>query len=93
MAIELEILGWPVFLRLPHLFVAASFATHQRGFKWNVGNRDNERKPLARMTARAARANHNFLETFPFFAAGRVSTRNNGSGTLPIPGNSGAAKM
>ena len=54
---------------LLQVFVAAGFATAQRGLKWNASNRDGETKPLTGAAARAVRANANFLETFPFFAA------------------------
>ncbi len=69
MIIELKILGWSVFLGLAYVFVAAGFATRQRGLKWNASNRDGEQTPLTGLAARAARANSNFLETFGFFAA------------------------
>jgi len=69
MAIELKLLGWSVVLGLLYVFVAAGLATQQRGLKWNASNRDGEPKPLTGVAARAGRANHNFLETFPFFAA------------------------
>jgi uncharacterized MAPEG superfamily protein len=69
MTMELEILGWSVILGLAHVFIAAGLATRQRGRKWNAGNRDGEPNPLTGIAARASRANHNFLETFAFFAA------------------------
>jgi uncharacterized MAPEG superfamily protein len=69
MTTELKMLGWSVALGLVYVFVAAGLATHQRGLKWNAGNRDGEAKPLTGAAARAVRANANFLETFPFFAA------------------------
>jgi uncharacterized MAPEG superfamily protein len=69
MTIELKMLAWSVLLGLVYVFVAASLATRQRGLKWNASNRDGEPKPLTGVAARAARANHNFLETFAFFAA------------------------
>ena len=69
MAIELKWLVWSIVLGLVYVLVAASFATQQRGLKWNASNRDGEPKPLTGAAARAARANFNFLETFPFFAA------------------------
>ena len=69
MTTELKMLGWSVFLGLIHVFVAAGYATHQRGLKWNASNRDGEPKLLTGVAARAARANVNFLETFGFFAA------------------------
>ena len=69
MIVELKMLAWSVVLGVVHVFVAAGFATHQRGLKWNASNRDGEPAPLTGVAARAARANHNFLETFAFFAA------------------------
>ena len=69
MTVELKMLTWSVLLGLVHVFVAAGLATQQRGLKWNASNRDGEPKPLTGMAARATRANHNFLETFVFFAA------------------------
>jgi uncharacterized MAPEG superfamily protein len=67
--IELQMLGWSVVLGLVHVLLAVAMATRQRGLAWNAGNRDGEQFPLVGATARAGRANHNFLETFPFFAA------------------------
>jgi uncharacterized MAPEG superfamily protein len=69
MTVELKILGWCVLLGLAYVFIASGLATQQRGLKWNTSNRDGEPKPLTGIAARAGRANHNFLETFPFFAA------------------------
>jgi len=69
MTIELKMLVWSVVLGLVYVFVAAGFATYQRGVKWNASNRDGEPQALTGVAARAARANHNFLETFVFFAA------------------------
>jgi uncharacterized MAPEG superfamily protein len=66
---ELRWLGLSVLLGLAYVFVAAGLATRQRGLGWNAGNRDGEPKPLTGPAARAARANANFQETFPFFAA------------------------
>jgi len=69
MVIELKWLVWSIVLGLAYVLIAATLATLQRGLKWNASNRDGEPKPLTGAAARAARANHNFLETFPFFAA------------------------
>jgi uncharacterized MAPEG superfamily protein len=66
---ELRWLGFSILLGLLYVFVAAGFATRERGLKWNAGNRDSAGPPLTGVAARAARANANFLETFPFFAA------------------------
>lgn len=69
MNLEVKYLAWSILLGLAHVFLAAGLATHQRGLKWNAGNRDGEPTPLLGFAARAHRANQNFLETFPFFAA------------------------
>jgi uncharacterized MAPEG superfamily protein len=73
MAIELKFLAWSILLGLASVLVAAGLATQQRGLHWNASNRDSEPTPLAGAAARASRANHNFLETFPFFAAAVVA--------------------
>ena len=65
---ELTLLGCAIVLGLAHVFIAAGLATQQRGLKWNASNRDGAQQTLVGMAARADRASHNFLETFPFFA-------------------------
>ena len=69
MSTELQILAWTIVLGLVHVFVAAALSTQQRGLMWNAGNRDGDPPALTGAAARAVRANNNFLETFPFFAA------------------------
>jgi len=69
MTTELKWLAFSIVLGLVHVFVAAGLATSQRGLRWNAGNRDGDPKPLTGPAARAVRANANFLETFPLFAA------------------------
>jgi uncharacterized MAPEG superfamily protein len=73
MTIELRMLGWSIFLGLGYVLIAAGLATQRRGLKWNAGNRDGEPKQLTGAAARAARANRNFLETFPFFVAAALA--------------------
>ena len=68
MVIEIKWLVWSILLGLAYVLIAATLATQQRGLKWNASNRDGEPRPLTGAAARAARANGNFLETFPFFA-------------------------
>ncbi|WP_426703216.1 MAPEG family protein [Rhodanobacter sp. Col0626] len=68
MTIELTMLGWSVALGLVYVLLAATLGTAQRGILWNVGNRDDQTKPLTGAAARATRASRNFLETFAFFA-------------------------
>lgn len=69
MSMEIRVLAWTIGLGLAQVFIAAGMATAQRGLQWNVGNRDGEPQALSGAAARAVRANLNFLETFPFFAA------------------------
>ena len=69
MAIELKWLTWSALLGLAYVLIAATLSTQQRGLGWNASNRDGEPKPLTGAAARATRANFNFLETFPFYAA------------------------
>lgn len=73
MTIELQVLGWAVVLGFVYVFVAAGFATWQRGLLWNAGNRDGAAEPLSKHAARAQRASRNFLETFVFFAAATLA--------------------
>jgi uncharacterized MAPEG superfamily protein len=68
MPVELKILACSIGLGLIYVLVATALSTAQRGLNWNVGNRAQS-APLTGVAARAQRANRNFLETFPFFAA------------------------
>ena len=81
MAIEIKWLAWSIALGLAYVLVAATLATQQRGLKWNASNRDGELKALTGAAARAARANANFLETFPFFAAAVLAVVYTGTNT------------
>ena len=69
MTIEIRMLAWAIALGLVHLLIAAALMTRQRGIGWNTGARDGTPAPLTGVAARMDRAMHNFLETFPFFAA------------------------
>jgi uncharacterized MAPEG superfamily protein len=69
MAIELRMLAWAVVLGLVHVLVGAVLMTRQRGLRWNASARDGVAPPLTGVAARVDRALHNYLETFPFFAA------------------------
>jgi uncharacterized MAPEG superfamily protein len=69
MSVELKVLAWSICLGIVSVLVASSLGTAQRSLGWNLSNRDEETKPLTGAAARAHRANRNFLETFPFFAA------------------------
>lgn len=69
MTSELSVLAWSVVLGLVHIGVAAAAVTHQRGLAWNVSARDGAAAPLDGVAARLTRAQANFFETFPLFAA------------------------
>ena len=69
MTIELNVLAWGCVLALVHIFVAVRFKTRQYGTKWNMGARDEELPPPQPIVGRLARAQANFFETFPIFAA------------------------
>lgn len=65
---ELYALLAAVLLGLVHLSAASFSFKAQIGNKYTVGPRDEELRPTG-VAARLHRANLNFLETFPFFAA------------------------
>ncbi len=69
MSIEMKMLVWSIALGLVQIALAATFATAQRGIKWNAGPRDGMAPPLNPVAGRLDRASRNFLETFAFFAA------------------------
>jgi uncharacterized MAPEG superfamily protein len=69
MTIELAMLALSTVLGLAQICLAASIATLHRGVVWNAGARDAPKPPLPGVAGRLQRALHNFLETFPLFAA------------------------
>ena len=69
MAVELTCLAWSVLLGLAHILIAGQARTNELGAKWNAGARDGVQPTLSRMTNRLFRAQANFFETFPLFAA------------------------
>ena len=69
MTVELSVLAWGCVLALVHIFVAVRFKTRQYGTKWNMGARDEDLPPPQPIVGRLARAQANFFETFPIFAA------------------------
>ena len=69
MTFELTMLALAVVLGLVHVTLQAVSATAQYGRDWNVGPRDATQPPLQGVGGRLQRAWHNFLETFPLFAA------------------------
>ena len=69
MQTELLALGGTIVLALVHIFWAGHARTRQYGTRWNIGARDEEMPPLAPLPGRLLRAQANFMETFPLFAA------------------------
>jgi uncharacterized MAPEG superfamily protein len=65
MAVELKIPALGALLLVVHVFAAVRFKTRQYGTKWNIGARDESLPPLNPVAGRLARAQANFLETFP----------------------------
>ena len=69
---ELIVLAWGCILALVHIFAAVRFKTRQYGTKWNVGARDEELPSPQPIVGRLARAQANFYETFPLYAAAAI---------------------
>jgi uncharacterized MAPEG superfamily protein len=69
MDIELTVLAWGCVLAVVHVFAAIRAKTAQYGSKWNMGARDEDLPPLNPVAGRLARAQANFYETFPLYAA------------------------
>ena len=66
----MKILGWATLLGLTHILITAAVRTRAYGSRWNTGARDTT--PTDRKTplvGRLERAQANFFETFPLFAA------------------------
>jgi len=70
MRIEILSLAWSAGLGIVYLLAAAQGATSQRGLRWNFGNRDVKMPELTGVALRLSNAFRNYMETFPFFAAG-----------------------
>lgn len=69
MTVELAVLAWGCLLALVHIFAAVRVKTRQYGTKWNMGARDEALPPPEPLVGRLARAQANYLETFPVIAA------------------------
>lgn len=69
-------------LGLVHIVLASHSASLQRGYRWTAGPRDESLPPLGGIAGRLARANANFLETFPFFAAAALAVLATGTDSL-----------
>ncbi|MBA0224716.1 hypothetical protein D7U89_04285 [Stenotrophomonas maltophilia] len=73
MATELTMLAWSALLGFVYIFATSTVVTRERGMKWNASARDGDAKPLSPLAGRLQRAQSNFLETFPFFAAAAIA--------------------
>jgi uncharacterized MAPEG superfamily protein len=69
MMLELWILLAAIVLGFLHILLQSHSASVVRGYHWNTGPRDEAIPPLTGYAGRLERALHNYLETFPFFAA------------------------
>lgn len=73
MPTELTLLAWAMLLGLVHVFAASTAVTRERGIGWNASARDEPGPPLGPLAGRLSRAQANFFETFPFFAAAAIA--------------------
>ena len=73
MPIEITLLGWTVVLGIVQVLLAAGAKRRQDGTQWAMGSRDEPRPPPTGVAGRLARAEANFMESFPFFAAAIVA--------------------
>ena len=62
-------LALSIALGLVHIVLASHAASLQRGYVWMAGSRDEAVPVLTGVAGRLERALHNFVETFPLFAA------------------------
>lgn len=69
MPIELTLLGIATLIGVVHILAAAQAKTAQYGTRWNMGARDEDLPPPRPIVGRLTRAQANFFETFPLFAA------------------------
>ncbi len=69
MTSELTMLALSVALGFIHIVLASQTAAAQLGYRWTAGARDEPPPPLDPVVGRLDRAQRNFLETFPLFAA------------------------
>jgi len=79
-----SLLAFSILLGLLHLMLGAGLGKSRRAFAWNMGPRDEPPPPATLHGARAQRAFHNFMESFPFFAAALLcALATNRDGNLP----------
>jgi uncharacterized MAPEG superfamily protein len=69
MTFELTMLTLSIILGFAQIALASHAASLQRGYRWTASARDEVLPPLAGIAGRLARAQVNFNETFPYFAA------------------------
>jgi uncharacterized MAPEG superfamily protein len=69
MTTELAVLAWSVLLAIVHLWLPISAKTRLYGAKWNMSARDEPQAPAGPVAGRLERAQANFYESFPLFAA------------------------
>jgi len=69
MTTEMQMLLWSIVLGLVYILAAATASAMRRGGAWAAGSRDEPVPPLSGVAGRIERAQRNFLETFPCFAA------------------------
>jgi len=69
MTLELKMLALSVALWLVQIVLASHAASLQRGYVWTASSRDEVVPKLTGVAGRLERALHNFVETFPLFAA------------------------
>ena len=80
MTTELEVLVYGCLLLIAHILIAVSYKTRQYGRAWNMGPRDDALPPLDAVPGRLARAQANFLETFPLAIVGMLGLALTGRG-------------
>ena len=69
MNFEITVLALACVLGLVHIILASHAVSLQRGYRWTASARDADVPPLSGMAGRLTRAQANFSETFPIFAA------------------------
>jgi uncharacterized MAPEG superfamily protein len=69
MTLELKMLALSIVLGLVQVVLASHAASMQRGYVWTASSRDEAAPRLIGFAGRLERALHNFVETFPLFAA------------------------
>ena len=74
MTLELKMLALSIVLGLVHVVLASHAASLQRGYVWTASSRDEAVPELTGVAGRLERALHNFVETFPLFAAAVLTT-------------------